>query len=128
MEKWLTQPATRGIIKSFCLGAVSALLNEFGDQRRPAGLMGRAQAFSGFSVEVFVEGHQISEIRVGLQFLVVAQHGARSRFVAREKRDEPARKQSRHLPQRHHLARTTWSFDLESVAVEIIEFLQRLDQ
>src|SRR4051812_1952006 len=49
------------------------------EQSRPSGLMRRADAATGLAVEVFVEQNVVAEMGIGLQLLVVAEHGAFAR-------------------------------------------------
>ena len=43
------------------------LLDEFGDEPRPPGLMGGSKPFAGFGVEILVEMCVVAEMRIGLE-------------------------------------------------------------
>ena len=45
----------------------AALLDQLGHQRRPAGLVARAEARAGFAVKIFVEKNQIAPVRIVLE-------------------------------------------------------------
>src|SRR5581483_8954278 len=87
-------------------GLLSALLNQLGDQARPAGLMARAEARAVVAVKVFVERDVVVPVRVGLELLRAAEDRTPAARVVVEDADEPPREFLRHLPERHLLPGT----------------------
>ncbi len=77
--------------------------------------------------EVLVEQNQILPVRVGIELLRpgLIVDRALAVFVAQEHARETARNLRRHFPPRHHLPRSRRIFDLEIVAVEVVELLRR---
>ena len=64
------------------LCSVPVLLNQFCHQRGPAGLVAGADAGAVVAVEIFVEGDQISEVRVGLKLFRAAKDRTAAVLVA----------------------------------------------
>src|SRR5258708_38862450 len=98
------------------------------DRTGLSGLMAGTDSGARIAVEVFVKQNQISPVRVGLEFLQVAEHGPPALFIAQESAGQATRQFSGNLPQGHHLSRASWALDLEIVAQVVVEFLQALDQ
>src|SRR5690349_8086127 len=82
----------------------TTLLNELGDERRPTRLMTRAKAGAVVPVKVLVKRNEIVPMRVALEPLDPAEHGAPT-VVLCEKSNESSRKLDRHLPERQRTAR-----------------------
>ena len=106
----------------------SVLLNQFGDQRGPTGLMAGADAGAVIAMEIFVKGHEIAPVRVVLKFLGAAENrpasvsSRRKIFVSRCE-ISPA------VSQRFdHSAGAGGTLDFVLIAVEKMKFLQRFDQ
>ncbi len=57
-------------------GSLMVLLDEFGDQSGPTGLVARADPGAVVAVEVFVERDQIVPVRVVLEFFRAAEYGS----------------------------------------------------
>src|SRR5262245_18536100 len=70
---------------------LSALLNEFRDERGPAGLLARADRAAAVAVEVFGELHEVVSVRVCLEQLVAAEHRPPAVRVVEEDPHQPAR-------------------------------------
>ena len=69
---------------------LSPLIDERGDQGRPAGLMRCAQAGAGVAVEILVKENQIVPVGIVLELALVAVKGAAAgRLIAREDPDQP---------------------------------------
>src|SRR5690349_17469579 len=81
----------------------------------------------GLSVEVLMKQHVITEVRVLCQFLMVAEHRAPLAPVGQEEPSQAPRELVRNVFDGHESARTSGAFDLEVVAVIMVEFLQRFD-
>src|SRR5205085_10468649 len=62
----------------------SPLVNQRGDEARPARLVRGAEAHARVAVEVFVEEQEVAPVRVFLTFAVPAVHGPAAFSVARE--------------------------------------------
>src|SRR5207302_686359 len=62
------------------------------DERRPAGLVARAEAASGVAVEVFVKLHEIAPVRIVCESRIIAKTRAASVFVRQKNARKPARK------------------------------------
>src|SRR5262245_35557874 len=106
----------------------SSLLQQFGDERGPAGLMAGADTGAGVAVEVFMERDQVVPVRVALEVVVRAEHGPAPLGIAYEDRRESARELLRHVPQGHQAARAGRAFHLVSVSEIVMKLLQGLDQ
>src|SRR5690242_11310054 len=104
------------------------LLEEFGDDGGPAGLVGGAEALAGVAVEVLVEEDQVAPVRVGLELLAGAEDGAAAIGAAQEDVAEPPRELGGDLPEGVRLARAGRELDRECLAQEEVELLQRLDE
>src|SRR5499425_1208507 len=82
-----------------CGGRLSPLVDERGDQPRPARLMRGAQPRPRVSVEVLVEEDQIPPMRILLELADGSVDGPPPRLGAREDADHPVGDVLRHLPQ-----------------------------
>src|SRR5262249_16126571 len=80
-------------------GRLSPLVDEGGDQSRPARLMGGAQPHARVAVEVLVEEDQVAPVRIVLELADGTVDGPAPRLVAREDADHPVGNVLRHLPQ-----------------------------
>ena len=63
---------------------LAALLHELGDDTRPTRLMAGADSRTGISVEVFVEEHQVTPVRVGLELFEISEHWPAALVVLEE--------------------------------------------
>ena len=59
-------------------------LKEFGNEPGPAGLMRSADAAAVVAVEILVKEHVIAEMRIGLQFVAIAEDGSPTGFIPQE--------------------------------------------
>src|SRR6266436_6111283 len=89
--------------------------------------MAGADALAGVAVEVFVKGDGVAPVRIGLEFLHVAEDRALSVGGAQEDADEAAGDFGGDFPKVHHLARAGRAFYFEVVAVVVMELLERFD-
>src|SRR6266404_2885152 len=121
-----------GLVRWICCGgmhrSLPALLDQFGNDAGPAGLMACAHAGPGIAVEVFVEGHIIAPVTVVLKFLMSAENGPASFAIAQEYPHQAAGYLRRNFPQILFLSGTGGKLHLKFVAKEVVELLQRLDQ
>lgn len=104
----------------------SRLLDELGNETRPAGLVGRAQARAAIAVKILVEEDQIAEVGVGLQKFRLPVESTVPVSTQKEV-DQAAGKFGRNFPKGHPAARAGGIFDFEVVAVIVMEFLKRFD-
>src|SRR5689334_8881172 len=81
--------------------------------------MAGAKTGAVLAVEEFVEGHVIAPLRIALEKLAVAKHGAAaaSRLIAQENASQPSRQLVRDLAQREMASRAAWMVDLQVIAV-----------
>src|ERR1051326_6430049 len=77
--------------------SLAPLVNQRGDEARPARLMRRAEAHAGVAVVVLVEEQEVAPVRVVLEFGVPAVDGASARFVACEEANEGVGEAARNL-------------------------------
>ena len=91
----------------------AALLQQFGDEAGPAGLMACSEAATVVAVKVFVEQNMIAKMRVGLKLLGLAEDRPPAVVVFQEDARQPPRQFLGDLPEVHHLARAGRAFDLE---------------
>jgi hypothetical protein len=76
----------------------AALLQQFCDKPRPAGLMARADASAVIAVEIFVKEHQVSPVRIALERLGAAVHRASTVGSTEEEVGETTRQLRGHVP------------------------------
>src|SRR3954468_18733419 len=86
-------------------GMLALLLDELGDQSRPAGLVARAESRAGVGVEVLVEQHVAAPVRVVLEGRLLAEDCAPPSRIGHEDLDQPPRKLAGDLAQRQVCAR-----------------------
>ena len=103
---------------------VTAGVEEFRDESRPSCLMRCAYASTGVAVEILVEEHEVSEMRIAGQLRVIAEHGPFAVFVFEEETSKPAGELVCHLRERQVRSRTSGALHLEVVAVVVVKFLQ----
>src|SRR5436309_12854996 len=108
--------------------SLARLLEQLGDEARPARLVTGADAGAVVTVEVLVEEDQVAPVRVGGEALDAPVDRSPAPLVAQEDPCQPARQLGGHLPERHHLPRARREFHLQLAAVEVIEALQRFDE
>src|SRR5262244_3871314 len=107
---------------------LSALLKKFRHERRPAGLMARADRRARIAVEILVERYKVVPVRIGLQQLGPAKYGPPALGIVQEDSREPARHLCRDLGERQHLSRSRRALDAVLVAEVVMKLLQRLDE
>src|SRR5207302_653153 len=100
---------------------------ELGDQAGPTRLVGSADAPPGVAVKIFVEQNVIPEMRVAVQLRMVAEHWTAAIGVAQEQARQPPRQLIGGVFDRDEAPGIRGAFDLEIVAVVVMELLQRLD-
>src|SRR5207244_13175639 len=110
------------------VGLFPALLEQLRHAPRPAGLVAGPDPGAVVTVEVFVEEDQVAPVRIALEALGPAIHGAAPVLVTEEDAGEAPRNLRGHRPQIEHRARAGRKRDLERVAVAVVELLARLDQ
>src|SRR5262245_27205034 len=79
------QPAWHQRVVPRMLGS---LLQQLGDKRRPSGLMAGADARTRIPVEVLVEGDQIPPMRIVLEQIMAAEHGAPAGIIHEKNRGQ----------------------------------------
>src|SRR5256714_4006482 len=94
----------------------SPLINQRGDEARPAGLVRSAEAHACVAVEVFVEEKEVAPVRVVLKFCVPAVHGPSAFAVAREYTYESVGEAARHLVELNVSLAGDGAFDRELLA------------
>ena len=92
-----------GLLRPMVGTFLAALLEEFGDQAGPTRLMAGANAGAVVAVEVLVKQRIILPMRIGLEFLLSAEHGTATGGVSDKRSDETMGQLHRYLPQVHHL-------------------------
>ena len=107
---------------------LAVLLDELGDQSRPARLVAGPEAGSRVAVEVFEKQNIIAPVRVGLKFFARSVNWTAAAGVRGEDVDETVREFHRDFPEREHAARSRRTLDFEAVSRLIVELLQRLDE
>src|ERR1043166_5035994 len=105
-----------------------ALLQQLRDEPRPAGLVAGSDARAVVAVEVLVEEDQVAPVWVTLKLLGPAVDGTAPGVVAEEDAREAPRDLAGDRPQVEHGAGAGRARDLERIAVEVVELLERLDQ
>src|SRR6266542_1161693 len=90
--------------------------------------MAGADAAPTLTVEVLVERDVIAPLCIVLKGHIVAEDRPAALLVTQKDSGEPPREFLRHLPKRQLRAGAGRAFDREIVAVELVVFLERLDQ
>ena len=70
----------------------TALLQQFCDQSRPAGLMAGSDAGAVVAVEVFVKQDVIAKVRISLELAVITENRTLSIFILQKYARQPPRK------------------------------------
>src|SRR5271157_4889762 len=96
----------RGSRRFSALAGLSALLHQLRDDAGPSGLVARSNSGSRIAVEVLMEQHQVTPMRISLELFEIAEHRPAAILIAKKNVRHPARKFSRYLPQSHHLSRS----------------------
>src|SRR5438477_12771868 len=89
--------------------------------------MACAAATAGFTVEVFMEKHQIRPGRIGRVLGDLAMTWPRAVFVRQKDACQSARKLTCDLLERHHVSGAGWTLNFERFAVEEVITLERFD-
>src|SRR5262245_50836491 len=90
--------------------------------------MARAEAGARLPVEVLVERDEVAPERIALESLHAAEHRATAVRPTQEDPREAARELHRDVPEIHAPARSRRARDLEPLAQEPVELLERLDE
>src|SRR6516165_8915772 len=106
----------------------AALFNQLGNEGRPAGLVAGANACTVVAMKVLVEVDQVAPVRILLEFLQASVHGAGSIRGAKKNPGKAARDFRSGLPERGAISRAGRQLRGEDVAVEVVKFLQGLDE
>src|SRR6516165_5839496 len=120
-------PELAPVASAFCPARILRI-SQLGNRTGPAGLVRGADAAAIVAMEVFVEQQVVAEVRIALQLRVVAEDCPPTLLVAQEQPTQSTRQLLRHLFNGDEVAGTAWAFDLEVVAVVVMELLQRFDQ
>src|SRR5262245_11016976 len=99
-------------------------MEQLGDEAGPAGLMRGAGAAPRIAVKIFVELQVVAEMRVALQLGVIAEYRPFAVGVAQEQARQAALQLARHAFDGGETSGTAGTFDLEVVAVVVVEPLQ----
>src|SRR6185312_8678392 len=94
----------------------------------PAGLMTGADPAALVAVEVLIEQEEVPPVRIVLERLGVAVDRPAPVTPAQEEARESPRELGRDLPEIEETAGAGRALDLQVVAVEVVESLQRLDE
>ena len=86
--------------------SLATLLQQFGDQRGPSGLVTGADAGPGVPVEILMERNEVAPVVALLKLAVVPEHRSSACFIDKENAAYPSRDFSSHLPQRQVVAGT----------------------
>src|SRR5580658_7169135 len=78
---------------------LSALLDQFGDEGGPAGLVTRADAGAVIAMEIFVKEQQISPVRIALENFGAARDGTPPVLAANKNMNEAAGDFGGHFPE-----------------------------
>src|SRR2546428_10528540 len=105
-------------------GLLAALLQELGDEARPARLVARAHAGAVVAVEGFVEENQVAPVGVPLERFRPAEDRPAPVLAAQKDPGEPPRVIAGGLPEVQPYPGRGPALDLESVAAEVVELLQ----
>src|ERR1700730_1155718 len=101
---------------------------KFRDQPGPPGLMWGPGASAGVAAEELIERDAVSIVRIRLKLWILAQDGTVARPILQKQPRQPARQLGGHLLEAHQIAGAGGAFDLEVIAVVVMEFLQRFDE
>src|ERR1700745_2039194 len=99
-------------------GFVHELTDQIRPQPGPTGLVRCAAAPPVVAVKVFMEQDVVLEMRIGLKFLIAAEHRAPAVGVTLEQLEHAAAQLVGNLVEGKHNARAGRTFDLEPVTVE----------
>src|SRR5262245_29585259 len=87
-----------------------------------------AEACAVVAMEVLEEQDQVPPVRIGLEFFRTSVHRAAAIFVAEEDAREAAGKLASDIPEAHLLSGAGRKLELKTLASEIVELLQGLDE
>ena len=93
-----TAEAIININTTMCL-SLSILLNQFRNERRPAGLVAGADAGAVVAVKVFVKRNEVAPVRILLKFLRAAEDRTTAMFILQKYSREPLRDFTGDLPE-----------------------------
>ena len=107
---------------------LSILLNQFRNQRGPAGLVAGADAGAVVAMKVFVKRDQVAPVGIFLEFFRAAEDRAPAMFILQKYSRQALGDFSGDLPQVQVDARAGRVFDFEIIAEKEMKLLQRLDE
>ena len=103
--------------------SLAALLQQFRYQASPSSLMTGAHPSSIVAMKVFMERNKIAPIRIGLKLFDSAEDRTPLIRISQEDVREALGYFTSHFPQRHHLPRSSGTFNFEIVAVIVMKLL-----
>jgi hypothetical protein len=115
-------------LAALLLGHGGRKLDHFPDKAGPTGLVTGSKARAVVSMEVFVEEDVVLPVRIGLEFLRTAVHGAAARLISQEYALQAIGDFACNFEQIHQITRPGRAFDLEVVAIVEIELQQSANQ
>ncbi len=104
------------------------MLEEFGDEAGPAGLMAGAQSGAVVAVEVFVKQNQVAPVRIVLKNFRSTGDGAAAVPISQKDMDQAARNLRSDLPEVGFAIRMRRTFHFEVFAIVVMKLLERLDK
>src|SRR5262245_13709995 len=87
-----------------------------------------ADSGAGIAIEVLVKEHEVVPVRIAPVLFDALEHGTCAVAITQEDARKPSRKVGCDLFERHQLAGTCRTLDLEVVAEVVMELLERFDQ
>src|SRR5437762_7276618 len=90
--------------------------------------MACAAATAGFTVEVFMEKHQIPPVRIGRVLGDLAMTWPRAVFVRQKDACQSARKLTCDLLERHHVSGAGWTLNFERFTIKQVVTFERFDE
>src|ERR1700674_1090804 len=107
---------------------LTALLEELGNEPRPACLVARSQACAIVTVKILVEQNQVFPVRVVLKALDAPGDRPAAVFPSNENMNESPGNLRGHFPKVRFPGRAGRAFDFEIFAIIVVKLLQRFDQ
>src|SRR5581483_9286034 len=106
----------RGPLTMVGYASLAGLLDEFGNQAGPPGLMIGADTRAVIAMKIFMKQNEVFPVRVALKHFDAACHGATSIRPTQEEMNQAAGEVRGHCPQIHFVARTRGALDAEVLA------------